>query len=134
MPICKKPPRRSDPRGGSYLFIGQRRHCFLACQPIHSQSVLLLVSPDGSRWSSRLQYRQFFRNRSLPHPACTGSIATVIPATVADRGVRRSVGPSCLVHKSLMVVLVNCLVEEIKFTFRRSMQIGSIEMRLYGAN
>ena len=34
----------------------------------------------------------FFRNRSLPHPACTGSIATVIPATVADRGVRRSVG------------------------------------------
>ena len=38
-----------------------------------------------------------------------------------------------LVHKSLMVVLVNCLVEEIKFTFRRSMQIGSIEMRLYGA-
>ncbi len=54
--------------------------------------MLLLVSPDGSRWFSRLQYRQFFRNRSLPHPACTGSIATVIPATVADRGVRRSVG------------------------------------------
>ena len=80
------------PRGGFYLFAGQRRHGFLACQPIHGQAVLLLVSPDGSDGFHACNTVNFAAIIACRIQHVLDPPDTVTPAAIADRSIRRCVG------------------------------------------